>query len=60
MHKGGAQINLNVFDLAFLGVTESFGTLVFDFTDSGGGWVSGRYSAFGRFSVDLESACRDQ
>ncbi len=52
--------HLNVFDLAFLGITESFGTLVFDFTDSGGGWVSGRYSAFGRFSVDLESACRDQ
>ncbi len=52
--------HLTVFDLAFLGITESFGTLVFDFTDSGGGWVGGRYSAFGRFSVDLDSACRDQ
>jgi|GEM_PF-836405 len=37
----------------------SFGTILFDFTNSGGGWVSGEYSAFGRFSLELNAACRD-
>lgn len=47
------------FDLGDLVTAENFGTLVFDFANSGGGWVSARYSAFGRFSVELNSACRD-
>ena len=34
-----------------------FGTLIFDFTSSGGGWVYAAYSAFERFSVGLNSAC---
>lgn len=38
--------------------TESFGTLVFDFSNSGGGVVYGEYSADGRFSVGLNGACR--
>lgn len=37
--------------------TESFGTLVFDFANSGGGVVYGEYSADGKFSVGLNGAC---
>lgn len=51
--------HLNVMDvqeIAPAGVR--FGTVVFDFTAASGGWVSARYSAFGRFSVELGSACR--
>jgi hypothetical protein len=39
---------------------ESFGTIVFDFSASGGGWASGTYSAFGKFSIELPSDCRRQ
>ncbi|MEM8996112.1 MAG: hypothetical protein AAGF23_15095, partial [Acidobacteriota bacterium] len=39
--------------------TLDFGTLIFDFTPSGGGVVTGRYSAFGRFSTEVNGACRD-
>ena len=38
---------------------EAFGSVVFDFTASGGGWVSAEYSAFGLFSVELNSGCLD-
>ncbi len=51
--------HLNALSLADLGITQAFGILLFDLSSSGGGWVSARYSAFGRFSVDLKSACRD-
>lgn len=51
--------NLLVLDAADLTENRRFGTLVFDFADSEGGWVSARYSAFGRFSVELNGACRD-
>lgn len=37
----------------------SFGTLVFDFSPSGSGVVTGSYSAFGRFSTEVLGACRD-
>lgn len=37
--------------------TLSFGTLVFDFANSSGGAVYAEYSAQGRFSVGLNSAC---
>ncbi|MEM6793877.1 MAG: hypothetical protein AAF725_07825 [Acidobacteriota bacterium] len=37
----------------------SFGTLIFDFGGSGGGVVTGRYSAFGRFSTEVNGVCRD-
>ncbi len=37
---------------------QSFGTLVFDFSPSQGGVVTGVYSAFGRFSTELRGACR--
>ena len=36
---------------------QSFGTLAFDFSSSGGGLVTAEYSAFGRFSVELNGAC---
>ena len=52
--------HLNVIDITQIappGVR--FGTVIFDFTAARGGWVSARYSAFGRFSVELEAACRD-
>lgn len=39
---------------------QRFGTIVFDFSPSGTGWVSARYSAFGRFSVEMNGACRDR
>jgi hypothetical protein len=51
--------NLVFFDAADLVSSTNFGALVFDFTNSGGGWASAKYSAFGRFSVELNSACRD-
>lgn len=35
-----------------------FGTLVFDFSNSSGGYVFAKYSAEGKFSVGLNSACR--
>ena len=38
---------------------QEFGTVVFDFAASSGGWASAKYSAFGKFSVELNSACRD-
>lgn len=37
---------------------QSFGTLVFDFSNSQGGYVYAEYSADGLFSVGLNSACR--
>ncbi len=46
-------------DVADLGINPSFGTVIFDFSNSGGGYVSAKYSAFGLFSVELNSACRD-
>lgn len=52
--------HLNVIDVADLGIAENFGTVVFDFTTAGGGFVTGKYSAFGRFSVELNAACRMQ
>ncbi len=51
--------HLTTIDVTELGFNDPFGTVVFDFTNSGGGWVSARYSAFGLFSVELNSACRD-
>ena len=50
---------LSVLDVGELG-GKSSGTVVFDFSSSGGGWVSAKYSAFGKFSVELRSACRDE
>ncbi|MCP3994495.1 MAG: hypothetical protein GY722_05435, partial [bacterium] len=47
-------------DVGDLGFNNSFGTVMFDFSGSGGGWASAKYSAFGLFSVELNSACRDQ
>ena len=35
----------------------AFGTLIFDFLNSGGGLVYAEYSAFGQFSVGLNGAC---
>ena len=52
--------HVNFLGLADLGITQQFGTLVFDFTNSDGGWVGARFSAFGEFSVDVESDCRDE
>lgn len=37
--------------------TSSFGTFVFEFTNSSGGLVYAEYSAFGQFSVGLNGAC---
>jgi len=52
--------HLNVVDVADLvGMSNHFGTIVFDFSKAGGGMVIGKYSAFGRFSVEFNSACRD-
>ena len=51
--------HLTTIDVTELGFNDSFGTVVFDFTNSGGGWVSAKYSAFGLFSVELNSTCRD-
>ena len=38
--------------------SENFGTLVFDFRNSQGGYVFAEYSADGLFSVGVNSACR--
>ncbi len=51
--------HLNLISVEDLSVATDFGSVVFDFSAAGGGWVSARYSAFGRFSVDLRSDCRD-
>ena len=51
--------HLTTIDVPALGITNSFGTVVFDFTNSGGGFASAKYSAFGVYSVELNSACRD-
>lgn len=50
-------VHLLLVDVGDLVATQSFGTLVFDFSSSGGGFVSAEYSAFGRFSVELGGAC---
>lgn len=51
---------LSLLDVAELVAGEAFGTVHFDFSASGGGWVSAKYSAFGRFSVELNAVCRDR
>lgn len=51
--------HLTVITAAELGISQVFGTVLFDFSDSFGGWVSSRYSAFDRFSVEIPAACRD-
>lgn len=38
--------------------SERFGTMIFDFLNSGGGYAYAESSAEGRFSVGLNSACR--
>ena len=50
--------HLNVLDIGDLVTGESFGTVLFDFTSSAGGFATAKYSAFGRFSVELNAACR--
>ena len=52
--------HLSVLDVEELVGDASFGTVLFDFTLSGSGWVSAKYSAFGRFSLELNAACRDE
>ncbi len=54
-----ASSHLTVIDVTDLGIVDAFGTVLFDFSNSGGGWVNAKYSAFGLFSVELSSACRD-
>ena len=51
--------NLVVLDARDLVPDESFGSLVFDFANAGSGFVTAEYSAFGRYSVELNGACRD-
>lgn len=52
--------HLNAVDAEELaGMGNRFGTVVFDFSKAGGGLVTGKYSAFGRFSVEMNGACRD-
>jgi hypothetical protein len=52
--------HLNAVDVEDLaGMGNRFGTVVFDFSKAGGGLVTGKYSAFGRFSVEMNGACRD-
>ncbi len=51
--------HLTTIDVSDLGIEDAFGTVLFDFSNSGGGWISAKYSAFGLFSVELNSACRD-
>ncbi len=51
--------HLSVIEVTELGIADPFGTVLFDFSSSGGGFVSARYSAFGLYSVELGSACRD-
>ncbi|MEE8525594.1 MAG: hypothetical protein V3T72_16785 [Thermoanaerobaculia bacterium] len=52
--------HLTVVDVTELLPGEAFGTVLFDFSNSSGGWASARYSAFGRFSLELNAACRDE
>lgn len=52
--------HLNVLDAQELaGMGNRFGTIIFDFSKSGGGVLTGRYSAFGLYSVEFDGACRD-
>ncbi len=51
--------NLLVLDISDLVASESFGAILFDFRASRSGWVSARYSAFGRFSLELNGVCVD-
>lgn len=47
-----------VLELTAADFTElAFGTLIFNFTNSSGGWVYAEYSADGLFSVGLNSTC---
>ncbi len=47
-----------VFELSAADFTGlSFGTLIFDFSNSNGGWIYGEYSADGLFSVGLNPTC---
>ncbi len=50
--------HLNVLDIGDLVTAESFGTVFFDFTSSAGGFATAKYSAVGRYSVELNAACR--
>lgn len=52
--------HLNVIDIGDLVTGENFGTVLFDFTNSAGGFATAEYSAFGRFSLELNAACRSQ
>ncbi len=51
--------HLSVIGVSELGIAGQFGTVLFDFSSSGGGFVSAEYSAFGLYSVELSSTCRD-
>ncbi len=51
--------HLTSLDVRDLFPDPSFGSLVFDFSASGSGFVTADYSAFGRFSAELNGACRD-
>lgn len=52
--------HLNIIDFQDLvGMGANFGSIIFDFSNSGGGLVVGEYSAFGRFSAGFKGACRD-
>ncbi len=52
--------HLNIVDIEELaGMGSRFGTIVFDFSKAGGAMAVAKYSAFGRFSVELNGACRD-
>jgi hypothetical protein len=52
--------HLNAIDAEELaGMGNRFGTVVFDFSKAGGGAVTAKYSAFGRYSVEVNGACRD-
>lgn len=52
-----ASSHLLILDLAELVTGANFGTLVFDFSTVGGGSVTAKYEAFGRFSVSMPGAC---
>ncbi len=52
--------NLTILNATDLAGSTSFGTIVFDFSSSGGGFVTAEYSAFGRFSLELNSACLEE
>ncbi|MEM7582259.1 MAG: hypothetical protein AAF560_02675 [Acidobacteriota bacterium] len=45
-------------DASELAIDVPFGTIVFDFSPAGGGWVSARYSAFGQFSTEVVGGCQ--